>query len=85
MSHIIILEVIQLFELAPNCFFDEIKVGQCFINRYILPIYNRYLIGTYLILYLIDKFITVETWCYTFKKVITPIFITVLFWWLFYN
>jgi len=53
MSHIIILEVIQLFELVPNYFFYEIKVGQCFINRYILPMYNRYVIVTYLILCLI--------------------------------
>jgi len=41
MSHIIILEVIQLFELVPKCFFVEPKVGQCVINRYIL-----YIIGT---------------------------------------
>lgn len=42
MSHIIILEVIQLFEFVPNCFFDEIKVGQCFINRYI--VYSTYIL-----------------------------------------
>jgi len=38
MSHIIILEVIQLFELVPKCFFVKLKVGQCFNNRYILYI-----------------------------------------------
>jgi len=46
MSHIIILEVIQLFELEPNRFFFELKVGQCFINRYILNIIGIYVIST---------------------------------------
>jgi len=41
MTHIIILEVIQLFELMPKCVFVERKVGQYFINRHIYICNNK--------------------------------------------